>query len=286
MLIADRNGMVSTKKSAPTARDYVKDGLITMLDGEWNVGEGLHETSPQTWIDISGNGNDFDVVNSSVFGSDHAVVNGTGFAMGQMFSLAPSMKHVEIVVERDDAGSGIGVVFTQRNTGGKGGGYADFYFFWRPNGKVEIVAYDLSNPSYIGRAIYCKKGSAFSAGSRYSISSGDGKIYVNGSEIMGEIGPSTLNISGNFIASAWSATSGYLWTGKIYSIRYYNRVLTDAELAANYAVDSIRFNLTGGGRKCVVMLIICAVCSARSRSRPSSRSLRPCQPSSEWRAAA
>ena len=229
--------------SVPTARDYVQDGLITMLDGEWNVGEGVHETSPQTWIDISGNGNDFDVVNNSVFGRDHAIVSGTGFATGQTFSLAPTMKHVEVVVERDDAGSGIGVVFTQRNPGGRGGGYADFYFFWRPDGKVEIGAYDLSNPSYIGTAVYCKKGSAFSVGSRYAISFGDGKIYVNGSEITGAIGASILNIGGNFIASSSSATSGYLWTGKIYSIRYYNRVLTDAELAANYAIDKARFDL-------------------------------------------
>lgn len=222
---------------------YVTDGLITMLDGEWNVAGGQHETTPQRWIDISGNGNDFYVVNNSVFGDDHAIVGGTGFATGQVFSLAPSMKHVEVVVERDDAGSDIGVVFTQRNTGGKGGGYADFYFFWRPDGKVEIVAYDLSNPSYIESAAYCKNGSAFSVGSRYSISSGDGKIYVNGSEITGAIGTSRLNIRGIFIASTWSSTSGYLWTGKIYSIRYYNRVLTDAELSANYAIDKARFNL-------------------------------------------
>lgn len=222
---------------------YVTDGLITMLDGEWNVAGGQHETAPQKWIDISGNGNDFDVVNNSVFGSDHAIVGGTGFATGQMFSLAPTMKHVEAVVERDDNGTGIGVIFTQRNTGGRGGGYADFYFFVRPDGKVEVVAYDLSNPSYIGAQAYCKKGSAFSAGSKYSISAGDGKIYVNGSEITGAIGPTTLNIAGNLIASSWTATSGYLWTGKIYSIRYYNRVLTDEQLDANYAIDKERFNL-------------------------------------------
>lgn len=243
MLLGARQFFAARKAAPAWTNPYVTDGLITMLDGEWNVAGGQHETTPQRWIDISGNGNDFDVVNNSVFGSDHAIVDGTGFATGQVFSLAPTMKHVEVVVERDDAGSNVGVVFTQINPGGKGGSYAAFYFFCRPDGKVEVVAYDLSNPSYIGRAVYCKKGSAFSAGSRYAISAGDGKIYVNGTEITGAATPSILNIHGNFIASSWSTTSGYLWTGKIFSIRYYNRVLTDAELAANYAIDKARFNL-------------------------------------------
>ena len=45
-------------------------------------------------------------------------------------------------------------------------------------------------------------------------------------------------------------------------------------------------NSNGGGHKCVVILIICAVCSDLSRSRSPSRFSRPRQPSSEWRAAA
>ena len=45
-------------------------------------------------------------------------------------------------------------------------------------------------------------------------------------------------------------------------------------------------NLNGGGHKCVVILIICEVCSDRSRSRSPSRFSSPRQPSSEWRAAA
>ena len=40
-------------KSAPTARDYVQNGLIAMWDGEWNAGLGVHDPNATTWVDLS-----------------------------------------------------------------------------------------------------------------------------------------------------------------------------------------------------------------------------------------
>lgn len=37
---------------------YVQDGMIAMWDAEWNVGLGQHEDSPMTWVNLAGNGLD------------------------------------------------------------------------------------------------------------------------------------------------------------------------------------------------------------------------------------
>ena len=37
---------------------YVTDGMVAMWDAEWNAGIGVHEPSPQTWLNLAGNGLD------------------------------------------------------------------------------------------------------------------------------------------------------------------------------------------------------------------------------------
>jgi len=34
---------------------YVKDGLVAMWDGEWNIGLGMHDTNASVWKDLVGN---------------------------------------------------------------------------------------------------------------------------------------------------------------------------------------------------------------------------------------
>ena len=51
-----------------------------------------------------------------------------------------------------------------------------------------------------------------------------------------------------FIAMSYSALSigryaSKVFTAKVRFLRFYNRVLTAAEIAANYAIDKERFNL-------------------------------------------
>lgn len=226
---------------------YVTDGMITWLDGEWNVGLGEHDTAPAAWVDLTGSGNTFDLVNNSEFGDNFAIISGTGFAhKADQFDLATNMKHCEAVISRTDSGIGFATVMTFRNKGGRGGGYADWYISIRPDGKVESKWYDKETyKPYVNPITFCKKGTSFSRDSPYSISAAldDNEIFVNGSEITGAIGVSTLNIGGNFIGSTWSATTGYLWSGKIFCIRCYDRILSEEERAHNLSVDSLRFGV-------------------------------------------
>ena len=48
-------------KSGYTAKDYVQDGLVAMLDGIENAGFGTNDANATVWVDLSGNGNDLDV---------------------------------------------------------------------------------------------------------------------------------------------------------------------------------------------------------------------------------
>ena len=40
-----------------------------------------------------------------------------------------------------------------------------------------------------------------------------------------------------------SSDTSYNWTGEVYAIRLYDKVLTDEEIAANHAIDQARFML-------------------------------------------
>ena len=78
-----------------------------------------------------------------------------------------------------------------------------------------------------------------------STSSGDvSTVYVDAAEVSAS-GSGMYGLGGSRGFGLGSiSTSGYPATGaKFYNLRVYSRALTAAEVAANYAVDKIRFNL-------------------------------------------
>jgi hypothetical protein len=91
-------------------------------------------------------------------------------------------------------------------------------------------------------------GQTFSASYDYSSKT----AYENGLVVAGESsqnGYATYSFGNrNRVPSiggfAPNSASNNVFVGHIYNIRYYNRALTAAEIAANYAVDAARFNLT------------------------------------------
>lgn len=265
MLIADRNGMVSTKKSAPTARDYVQTGLVAMWDGIENVGYGQHDDAAITWKDL--------------VGSDDQTIS----ASSPWFWTDNSYKVESPNVYQNIANS----------SGGTDPTYAEVCFRngVPPSGEKFVLHFRGQKCLAVGA--YTNIGGGFLKYS--SLSEGTHSVGIdwtapkvtdNGVELSGSGSAGTWYSSNVSLQIGYFGNNRYPFYGELFSIRLYSSALTAAEIAANYAVDSIRFNLTGVGRKCVVILIICAVCSASSRSRSPSRFSRPRQPSSEWRAAA
>ena len=69
-------------------------------------------------------------------------------------------------------------------------------------------------------------------------------VTVNGNTISDFTKGGTMPCNKTFAvgAKAWAEGDLYGFFGKIYTIRYYNRVLTSDEIAQNLSVDRKRFN--------------------------------------------
>ena len=72
----------------------------------------------------------------------------------------------------------------------------------------------------------------------------DYNVTVNGNTISDFTKGGTMPCNKTFAvgAKAWHTGDLYGFFGKIYTIRYYNRVLTSDEIAQNLSVDRKRFN--------------------------------------------
>jgi len=69
-------------------------------------------------------------------------------------------------------------------------------------------------------------------------------VVVDGSSATGiaRVGFNQMNYNG-FGIDGWNNNATHAFRGKIYCVRLYSRALTADEIAANYAIDKIRFNL-------------------------------------------
>ena len=239
MMIGSRNGMVVSGGGGAWTNPYVTDGLIGLWDGEWNVAGGQHDGSATTWVDISGNNRD-------------AVLSGT-------YSWGSNYWHVESIIGSSDV-KGL-ATWPAQNLGS--------------DQTIELVIDPAVSSSY-GRIIAEAQGVASPVISSY----GSTTVYMYGYGIdagtnvsgynnldkhLHQIvhpsgGPMYYYIDGvlvwtatNATSNSTGATSGYFANRSDYgrgidadyfTMRRYNRVLTDNELAANMAVDAERFGLT------------------------------------------
>jgi hypothetical protein len=214
---------------------YVTDGLVAMWDGIENAGWGVHDDAATVWKDLSLNGRD-------------ATLSGT-YSWGEKFW------HVESV-----SGQGL-ATWPAQNLGS--------------NQTIEFVISPIAASPY-GRIISDGQSVASPIARRDVATS----LYMYGYGIdraVGTIGnvftlhshcithpsggPLTWYVDGNAIASSTTSSDSVGTThgrfanvslltkgidADYYCIRFYNRVLISEEIAANYAVDAKRFDLTGG----------------------------------------
>lgn len=228
MLIAARNGFMAGGWKNP----YITDGLIAMWDGEWNAGAGVHNQSASVWKDISNNGRDAALTGKYSWGANYwhvESISGHGLATWPAQNLGTDQT-IEFVIKT---------------------------FASQEYGCVIAEAQDVASP-------IMRNGYAYMYG--YGIDKG---VYVDGysffSKHVHQIthangGPMLYYIDGNLVwtaneatANSTGGTSGHFANRSVYyrgvdadyfTMRRYNRVLTSAELAANYAVDNARFNLS------------------------------------------
>lgn len=224
-------GKTTTFNVTVTALSYVADGLVLWLDGEKNSANGAHVSNLTTWVDQSGNGWDFENVGATV-NAKSLSFNGTSQYLKRAFdSLPHDVKMMEVVVNRTSGNnviSGFGNLYPGNITCG-GSKYISFQI-GTGTGDDKNAGFNL--PDDIVGTVF----SANSAG------------YINGTAIETRTDSNAWQYRypciGGYLGSG-GTNFQYGFKGEIYCIRMYNRILTEQEILANYAVDAHRFGIGG-----------------------------------------
>lgn len=235
---------------------YITDGLVAMWDGEWNIAGGDHNNGSEVWKDLSGNGNDAVIVKgsgysrTSPFDANSCTMDGTFcWAFTASASVIDAVKGdctLEVVRKlgtpsRTDSTPFFGLNLYSSRAMSMSGTPDTMKFRMGMNNEFHTI-----NSAFpgIGTAvskhiegtgvttIFYDAGSYKSTGS-YSVQAAnvtsDGVLFGAGTNLFGGTG------------RYWYPSPPD--DGHAFALRFYNRALTAAEIAANYAIDKERFNL-------------------------------------------
>lgn len=218
----------------PSADAYVQDGLVFQLDG---IDKGNVEGA---WVDRKA-GRQF-TLNNCIVNSDNIEFNGTDSEAidNDNYTLPTVPKNYTIeVVLYYGGGSGL---LSQNNTTGYGSPmmvtlYSKSYYFTIGRGLYAVEA--LPEKKYM-----CLQ--ALAKGNDYEV-----QVNCNGDVLASRRGNDSI-IDNDFFAYG-RPSIGCVWTsssdragqllGKVYSIRLYNRLLTEEERYNNMVVDYMRFRI-------------------------------------------
>lgn len=217
-ILRRRGQMAVASSPTPTIDDYVQNGIVFWLDGIENTRDG-HNASSATWHDLTGNRDVTYNVDAEI-ADKYCIPNGKA-TIGSRPALNSSCT-IEIVCEFISNGtSQIVLPWNGNNYGtvwfGSGGGV---YFSAGKNNGTKGIAPLTGINTYAARGL--------------------NSMSANGEEA--EI----VSASASWAASQYTlfyynTTYKNPCVSKIYAIRIYDRLLTDAEIAHNAAVDAARF---------------------------------------------
>ena len=242
----------------PSAADYVQDGLIAMWDGIENTGWGSHSSNTLIWKDLVGNldlfytgslGNMVGYWESDCF---RAVSKGRYAWMNE-----PSQEIVDILLSNSPMT--IEGVFSIEDTVANNSVMLNISDGSRSDGMMFCAYNSLSlffsmNDAWSGNRVSVDVGRAFDYAGKKIFSSclyGNGEIVAKvivGEEVRKTAKGSSMEIAktptkltlGNY---CWASINSRAAIGKYNCFRIYNRALTEEEIAYNYEIDRIRFNI-------------------------------------------
>lgn len=227
MLLGARQFFAARKAAPAWTNPYVSDGLVAMWDGEWNAGGGVHDPNATTWKDLIG-GIELDIGSNSFgdkwFNSTQAVG-----AQSASESINLFQGTIEFVCESNTSSSSCFF-----RLGGYVGGYALGIFYTKPRtGDPYVCGIVQDISAYINLVDVRHIAVTYNGtGVRMLLNAVPVETFSGGTRAYG-----TVSIGG-----AGGRTSPL--NGKVYCARAYSTILTDVQLAANYAVDKERFGLT------------------------------------------
>ena len=219
----DTSNISNSKVIFETASmDYVQDGLVLLLDGIRNTRSG-HSTSTNVWEDLSGNNYDVTMKNITINENNMYFSGDTSIMYSSNNIDAVS---VEMVLELEESSQGEQYIAS----------FGSIYkiLAWTPSEK----GFSLGNGKkrYLLEDLYKK--------SSISVQYNPDAMYLNSKKLENSVVSTSWSAVPKypFMISAYS--SGYYkLKGKIYSIRVYNRALTQDEINHNYQMDKKRFGI-------------------------------------------
>ena len=222
--------------------NYIQDGLILHLDGINNTRNG-HSDTTTVWEDLSGNNYDFNKLESALEAkwSKNSYVGDKKFRT--LFLNNPILKNedectVEVcydVPKFED----YDWVFCNRNVNQPPNG---FQFVIGSTGRSITIFYNNSIYNYYKNIVDLNRRTmGFSIDSNTVIFTDNANFYteITKDGIVKKITDRNIYSIGS--GYPWTGASLYTFNGNIYSIRIYNRKLSEDELRNNYEVDKERF---------------------------------------------
>ncbi len=258
-----------SESTASLVNSYVSTGLVLVLNGEFN-GATIHSNDTNTWMDISGNGNNGTLVDFAFNDESGWRHNGLHFTGNEYVSL-PNLDLDEMTVEvvcrldtdNDPENTTLNIIGNQ-NYGGISLAY-DTLNNVLPTRRGRF-SFSVSNSD--GTTSVLPAESTSSANKVYSVSGSFGKIGLTDNlvtdnmvyqtmvqllSVNGEVTGmdyhqtyqkpatgSTFVIGGTPLVGAGANTE---FKGTIYSIRIYNRALTEEEIKENYEIDKVKYGI-------------------------------------------
>ena len=224
----------SIKGAEGWVNPYVTEGLIGFWDGEWNVAGGVHGDSAETWADLSGSGRDATLSGTYSWGENYwhvESVSGKGLATWPAQNLGNDQT-VEFVIAPIST-SGFGRIIAE-------GGYIASPIVSSGNSYLYMYGYGLDKGADIGNVISRFNNTDKHLHQIVHPSGGQMYYYIDG--VLAWTNTTTSDSTGATIGYfANRAGYGRGIDADYFTMRRYNRVLTEEELAHNLSVDEGRF---------------------------------------------
>ena len=227
-------GLMNRRAAQNTkANPYITDGLIAMFDAEWNVGLGKHEESPESWKDLASN-----ITSSGVpskFNANSVLMDNTiSFESPAILdAINKDELTVELILKPLKHGTYSNNMYIHV------GSTRGFWLWDNVNHVFSSVSYREPSSGYTaissrgwGSGINLKNVIAC-----ISLYGNNFKIRTN----------SAYNFSASFTQKA--TVTGNITFGnntsnmEIYCVRFYGKVLSQAEITHNALIDKERFGL-------------------------------------------
>lgn len=196
---------------------YVKNGLVLWMDG---IDKGPDNTA---WVDKI---NGYSFANSgATFNTDHVYFDGSSsyLSASDIPRISPASGTIEVVYDIENLGTAALV--------------------YMPSSGSTAIGFGINTtPRIIWGCISTNRTTYTGFTTKASVSISNVRALCNGSALTAHA-TNTYWANGNTTTWIGRRNGGNYFKGKVYSIRIYNRQLSEAEVLSNLAADNARFNL-------------------------------------------